>query len=348
MMGLSYTLTVVLLGTLILGATAGAVGTFIVLRRQALVGDALSHATLPGVVGAFMLMQIRRVEIFLIGAFVVAFLAMALLEIIKRYSRIKFDASMALILSSFFGFGQVLLSHVQKTGASSQAGLSRFIFGQAATLLRSDVYMLAGVAAFLVIVMLLFWKELKLYIFDESYFKALGYSERVISAVLTLMVVLTIVIGIWMVGVILMSALLIAPAVAARQFSNRFYINVAFAAFIGGVSGMAGTYLSADTTNMPTGPVIAIVLGVVVLFSVLFAPRSGIVKRGFQNLVFKSRIKKYRKLIHFHETPSASEEAPEDYAYFLERKVMREQDGHLELTDKGLSVIRKIKGGRKP
>ncbi len=344
MLPFSYTLIVVLLGTVILGGIAGMIGTLVVFRSQALIGDALSHATLPGVVIAFMLMQARQLEVLLVGAFISAVIAMFLLDVIKHHTTIKFDASMALILSAFFGFGQVLLSHIHKDGSAAQAGLSRFIFGQAATLLRSDVYLLAGVALLLFVLLMLFFKELKLFIFDEPFFVSLGFSRRIMNALITFMVVMIITIGIRMVGVILMSALLIAPAVAARQFSNRFGINVFLAWLIGGIGGAVGTYMSAARANMPTGPVIVLVLGVIVLFSVLFSFNDGLIKHAFLNWRYRIQIQKYRALIHFYENPDKAPMAEDDYAYFINHDYLRHTNGDLNLTKKGLKKVRLIKG----
>ncbi len=344
MFDFSYTLTVVILGTMILGGIAGMLGTLLVLRQQALVGDALSHATLPGVALAFMFMNVRSLEVLLVGAFFSAVIAMILLDVIKNFSRIKFDAAMALILSAFFGFGQVLLSHLQKTGASAQAGLSRFIFGQAATLLVRDVYVIAGVAAFIFVLLLLFWKELKLYIFDEAFFNSIGYSRRFINGLMTFMVVVIITIGIRMVGVILMSALIIAPAVVARQFSNRFVFNVFLAGIVGATSAAIGTYLSSTAANVPTGPVIAVVLGMMVIISVMVSPHTSIIVRMIKNRNYVIKIKKYRKLIHFYENPQKLANGTDNYQYFLDHNYMEKERNTLKITQKGLKKIHSIKG----
>lgn len=343
MFDLSYTLTIVLIGTMVLGAISGMLGTFVVLRRQALIGDALSHAALPGIMIAYLLVGVRSLEVLLIGAFISASIAMVTLNLIKKYTTIKFDASMALILSGFFGFGQVLLSQIQKTGAASQAGLSRFIFGQAATMLRGDVLVIIGVSVTVFVLILLFYKELKLYIFDEAFYKALGLSEKFISTLLTMLVVVIIVIGIRMVGVILMSALIIAPSVASRQLSDKFFINIVLSGFVGALSGATGTYLSATRANLPTGPTITVVLGSLVLFVLVFSPKHGLLKNHVQVFVYKNRIKKFRKLIHLYENRSQTELDPSEYHYFITHDYLRVENGSLNLTNKGLKRIRSIK-----
>ncbi len=343
MFDLSYTLTIVLIGTMVLGMISGMLGVFVVLRRQALIGDALSHAALPGIMIAYLLIGVRSLEVLLIGAFISASIAMLLLNVIKKYTTIKFDASMALILSGFFGVGQVLLSHIQKSGAASQAGLSRFIFGQAATMLRGDVFIIIGVAFAVLVLIFLFYKELKLYIFDEAFYKALGLNEKLASTLLTMLVVIVIVIGIRMVGVILMSALIIAPSVASRQLSDRFFINVILSGIIGALSGAVGTYLSATRANLPTGPMITVVLGTLVLFVLMFSPKHGLLKRHIQVNVYKYRIKKYRKLIHLYENPDETELNPTEYSYFLTNDYLKLDYGQIILTEKALKKIRSIK-----
>ncbi len=346
MFELSYTLQIVMLGTLMLGAISGMMGTFVVLREQALIGDALAHAALPGIMIAFLLTGIRDLQILLIGAFFSALLAMVVLNVIKRYTNIKFDAAMALILSGFFGVGQVLMSHIQKGGTASQAGLSRFILGQAATMVRRDILFIAVVALVMFLLMMLFFKELKLYIFDQNFFKASGLNERFINGLLTMMVTFIIIIGIRLVGVILMSALIIGPPVAARQLSNRFNINLLLAGVIGGFSGAMGSFLSATGNNLPTGPVIAFLLGIIVLVTLLFSPKNGIIKQTIQIKLYRHHIKKYRRLIHLYENPGLPASHADDYHYFIDHAYVCIEDGQLRLTDKGKRRIKHVKAVR--
>ncbi len=344
MFEISYTLRLVLLGTLMLGVSAGMLGTFLVLRSQALMGDALSHSALPGVMLAYIISGVRDLQVLLIGAFLSALLATALLEMIKRYTTIKFDASMALILAGFFGFGQVLLSHIQTGGAASQAGLSTFVLGQAATMLRADIVMIAWMSAIVLFVIALFYKELKLFVFDGQYFKVIMRHERIISVVLNAMVVFVIVIGIRMVGVILMSALLIAPGVAARQLSNRLWLNLVYAGIVGGVSGIIGAFLSARISGMPTGPAIAVVLGVIVIIALLFSPKKGLVRHFVFLRRFRRSIHTYKPLIHMYEkqSPLAFDHAQAER--FCAQGLIQSRGTQWSLTHKGETLVRRIMG----
>lgn len=294
----NYTFIIIALGAMALGLVNGVLGTFITLKKQALVGDALSHAALPGIVLAFMFTQSRSMPILLIGAMASAGFAILVIELIKRFSNIKYDAGLALILSSFFGFGQVLLLVVQTTGDGSSAGLHNFIFGQAATMLRSDVIFIISATIVVLIIIMLLWKEFKLHIFDNEFYQSMGFSNKLTTIILNILVVVVVTISIRTVGVILMSALLIAPVVAARQFSNKLHINVILSGLIGLVSAFIGVRISANVTNLPTGPVIVVVLCSLVVVALFFSPKRGIIYKIFTDSIHKKEIKKYRVLIH--------------------------------------------------
>lgn len=277
-----YTFQVVALGALLMGAISGLMGSFAVLKKQSLLGDGVSHAALPGVVLAFLLTQSRHTEALLLGALLSGLSATLLMMGIIRHSRIKFDSALALTMSTFFGLGLVLLTHVQKQPNTKQAGLDRFIFGQASTLLARDLYIMLASGAILLLLMLVFWKELKLFSFDRDYASSLGFSARRLDFLLSAMIVTAIIVGLQTVGVILMSAMLVAPAVAARQWTNRLSVMVPLSALFGGLSGAAGTLISSVMSKMPTGPAIVAVASVLVLISLLIAPGRGIIARALR------------------------------------------------------------------
>lgn len=277
-----YTFQTVALGAGILGMTSGVLGCFAVLRRQSLIGDGVSHAALPGVVLAFILLQSKNTELLLLGALISGILATLLMLGIVNTTRIRFDSALALVMSVFFGLGMVLLTYVQKMPNANQAGLSRFIFGQASTLLRSDITWMIASGVVLMGLVILLWKELKLLAFDPEFAHNLGFVPRRLSIFLSLMMVLAIIIGLQTVGVILMSALLISPAVAARQWSNRLSVMVVLAAGFGAISGILGTLASSLVPKLPTGPAIVVVISAIVLISILFAPGRGVIARAQQ------------------------------------------------------------------
>lgn len=283
-----YTFQTVALGSALLGLISGVLGCFAVLRKQSLLGDGVSHAALPGVVMAFILLQSKNTEVLLLGALLSGLLATFIILGIVRYSRIKFDSALALVMSVFFGLGLVLLTYVQKIPNSNQAGLNRFIFGQASTLFQKDIIIMAICGAVLLFLVGLFWKEFKLFSFDSDFAQSLGFSPKYLNLLLSFMIVLAIIIGLQTVGVILMSAMLIAPAVAARQWTKRLWVMVLLSAIFGAISGVVGTALSSLYAKLPTGPAIVVCVSVFVLMSVLFAPGRGVIYRLY--LLRKSRI----------------------------------------------------------
>jgi manganese/zinc/iron transport system permease protein len=271
-----YTLRTVAIGAAVLGIVSGVLGCFAVLRRQALLGDAMSHAALPGIAVAFMITGRRDPLILLIGAGLAAWLAALLLLGITRTTRIKEDSGLALILAVFFGMGLVLLSFLQQSPDAAQAGLKSFIFGQAAALVERDIWAMLALGAPALLVVALLWKQFKLITFDPEYAASLGLPVRGLSVILTTLVVIAIVIGLQTVGVVLMSAMLIAPAGAARQWTDRLSTMVGLSALFGAVSGVAGALISATGRGLATGPTIVLCMGAIVLVSILFAPNRGI------------------------------------------------------------------------
>lgn len=276
-----YTFQVVALGAALLGMASGLIGSFAVLRRQSLLGDVVSHAALPGIAAVFLMTGTKDTVWLLVGALCSGLTATGFIIGVVRYSRVKFDTALALGMSVFFGLGLVLLTYVQKIPNSNQAGLQRFIFGQAAVLLKSDILVIAITGAALLALTLLFWKEFKLLSFDPEFARSLGLPTRSLNVLLSAMTVAAIIAGLQTVGVILMSAMLVAPAVAARQWTNRLGVMVGLAALFGAVSGVAGTLASSALPKLPAGPAIVVAADVLVLISLaLGRARSGRGRKG--------------------------------------------------------------------
>ncbi len=274
-----YTLGVITLGTAVLGAVCGMLGSFAVLRRQSLLGDAISHAALPGIALAFLLTGTKQTHFLLLGALISGLLGTFWIKSIVKKTRLKNDTALGLILSLFFGFGMLLLTFIQKLPNANQAGLDKYLFGQAATLMVQDVYVMIGVTGVSLFVLLLFWKELKLLLFDPDYTLTLGFNTRFLDILITSFIVLAIVLGLQTVGVVLMSAMLLAPAAAARQWTNSLSVMIFLAAAFGAFSGVLGTAISASQNNLSTGPIIVLVAAGLVLLSFVFAPQRGLLAR---------------------------------------------------------------------
>jgi manganese/zinc/iron transport system permease protein len=295
-----YTLQIVSLGSALLGIISGVLGSFAVIRKESLLGDAVSHAALPGIAIAFLITQTKRTEVLLVGALISGLIATFLILSISKYSRIKFDSALALILSVFFGGGMVLLTHIQKIPNANQAGLDKFIFGQASTLLKSDVKVMGILGVILIALVIIFWKEFQLVSFDADYAESLGFSTKKITTLLFSMIVTSIIIGLQTVGVILMSAMLTAPAVAARQWTDKLSVMVILSATFGAIAGVLGTILSSIVSKLPTGPTIVIVISTIVIFSLAFAPNRGLIWKYFRDKKNKREINEDQVLTNLY------------------------------------------------
>jgi manganese/zinc/iron transport system permease protein len=285
-----YTLRTVALGAAVLGVVSGALGTFAVLRRQALVGDAISHAALPGVALAYLFTGSKASLALMVGAALTGFAAVLLVGAVVRTTRVKSDAALGIWLSVFFGVGLVLLTYLQGQPDASQAGLDRFLFGQAATLLREDVTTMAIAGAVVLGITLLLWKQLKLLAFDADFGASLGFRMRTIDIVLTAMLVVAIVLGLQTVGAVLMAAMVVAPPAAARQWTDRLGPMVLLAAGVGAVAGVTGAVASAEVSRLPTGPTIVLVASALVAISLLLAPHRGLVFRSWRARAARKRL----------------------------------------------------------
>ena len=280
----------VLMSTLLLGLASGVIGCFSYWKRQSLMSDALSHAALPGVVAGFALLGSKQLPIMLLGAAVSALLGAGLIQWIRTSSRIKEDTAMGIVLSVFFGLGIMLLTFVNRMPGGNQAGLDSFIFGQAASMVRQDVYMMSAIAVLVLLVALIGFKEWKLFLFDPAFASGLGLSGRWMNRLYISVLVLVIVVGIQAVGVVLMAALLIIPSVSARYWTQSFAGMMALSAGIGAISGASGTLLSAYGNGWPTGPFIVISAAVLFTVSLFLGARKGLVIQYLQQRSEKSKL----------------------------------------------------------
>ena len=286
-----YTIRTVSIGSAALGAVAGALGCFALLRRQSLLGDAISHAALPGIGLAFLLTGSRAMPVLVLGAALAGWLGTLLVLGIVRNSRISEDAALGIVLSVFFGFGLVVLTLAQRQPTAAQAGLETFLFGQAATLLERDVALIVAVGASAVLVLVLLWKEFKLLTFDREFGVSIGLSATRLDLLLTGLLVAAIVLGLQAVGVVLMSALIVAPAAAARQWTNSLSVMVGLAGVLGAIAGAGGALLSSFASGIPTGPTIVLIATGAVGFSLLVAPERGLASRLVRDVRTRRRVR---------------------------------------------------------
>ena len=313
-----YTLRTVALGGALLGIVSGVLGCFAVLRRQSLLGDALSHAALPGVALAFLFTG-RDLGLLLVGAGVTSWLGVFFIRLVTNTTRIKQDAAMGIVLAAWFAAGIALLVYIQARPDASQAGLDTFIFGQAAAIVERDVRLIAIVGAISFVFLALFWKEFKLITFDAEFAGANGFRVNILSMALSTLIVVAIVLGLQLAGVILMVGMLIASGIAARQWTNQLGQMVILSAVFGAFSGSAGAIISAVDADIPTGPLIVVVAFLLVALSLGFAPGRGLVWTLLRRRADRSRFAAQtmlQDLYHYAIDHGAVDfEAPEPFLF---------------------------------
>lgn len=284
------TLRIVTAGTVFLSMSAAVVGSFAFLRKRSLVGDAIAHAILPGIAISFMLTQSKNPVILLAGALISGWIAMYCIEKIQQKTKLSTDGAIAIVLSVFFGIGILLLTHIQHSGEGSQSGLDQFLFGKAASMTRQDLMVYSIVALLLLIIVTGLYKELMLFSFNPDFAQASGLPVGVLKTTLNSITVLAIAIGIQSVGVVLMAALLITPAAAARAWTDKLHWMIIIAAFTGAVSGLVGSYVSFSAPAMPTGPWVVMSLSVLALLSIFMAPQRGVLSRILRQKANRDKI----------------------------------------------------------
>lgn len=282
-------------GTTLLGLAAGVVGVFAMLRKRALVADALSHATLPGVAAAFLVsswlgVEGRSLPVLLAGAVVTGVLGVVCIQAIVRHTRLHEDAAIGIVLSVFFGAGVVGLSYIQANRPAGSAGLNAFLYGQAATMRPGDVRLMAAIAVASIIATLLLLKEFALVSFNDVFASVTGWPVTLIDLLMMALVVVVTVAGIQAVGLILVVALLIIPPVAARFWTDRIWLLVLIAGVMGAASGYMGSVVSSMLPRKPAGAVIVLVAGGVFVVSLFAAPARGVVAAGLRRLRLRLRI----------------------------------------------------------
>jgi manganese/zinc/iron transport system permease protein len=259
--------------TALLGASSGAIGTMLTLRSRALVGDAVGHSTLPGLAGASLAGIAlggtgRELWLLMPGAIAGACIGIACVHVLQRALRMSADAAMAVTLGTLFGLGVALLSVVQQAPGGHQAGLDGLLVGRAATLVTSDLLACAVLAAMTLMLFILYGRDLRALAFDEPFARMVGRPVSTLSALVSAVVVCAIVAGTHAVGLVLVVALLVMPATAARMLSDRYTTVVAAAAALGALGAAAGTVASATLPGLATGPLIVIACAAILAVAV--------------------------------------------------------------------------------
>jgi len=298
------------IGCMLMCLASALVGVIVFLRKQSLLGESLSHAAYPGVIGGVIVAGLLNLHdendslislLILGGAFVSALIGLIVIFYMQRKLKVSSDSALCFVLSAFFGIGLTLASEVQFSYSSLYRQVQAYLYGQAATMMDIHIAIYGGLSALIIFVIVLFYKEIQSIAFDRQYATSIGIRTHAIDCLIFLLIVLAVIIGIRSVGVVLMSAMLIAPAVAARQYTNKLHLMFLLSALFGTISGFLGNYLSGEITqlwssdpqhgrlNIPTGPIIVIIASAICLLSLLFAPERGLLIRFIRIIHFRYR-----------------------------------------------------------
>ncbi len=290
-----YNSTVVIVGTTLLGISAGVVGVFALLRKRSLMADALSHATLPGIGLAFIIAtwlgyEGRSLPILLTGAAITGVLGVVTIQWLVRSTRLREDAAIGIVLSVFFGIGVVILSIVQSMKAGTAGGINHFIYGQTAAMSAADAKLMGLIALATVFFAFFLLKEFAVVCFNDAFAQVTGWPVSKIDLLMMALVALVTVAGLQAVGLILVVAMLIIPAVAARFWTERLWKLILLAGLIGGVSGYLGSVASALLPRKPAGAVIVLTAGMIFTLSMFIAPSRGVLASVLRRMRLKLRI----------------------------------------------------------
>ncbi len=312
-----YNTRVVLLGTTLLGGAAGMVGSFTLLRKRALMGDALSHATLPGIGLAFIVATMvggdgKSLPILLLGATLTGLAGMGAILLIRNLTRLKEDAALGAVLSVFFGAGVALLGVIQQMTQGHAAGLEAFIYGKTASMGATDAKLIAGAAVACIAVCLLFFKELKLLCFDEGFAGSRGLPVVRLDLVIMALVVVVTIVGLQAVGLILMIALLVIPAAAARFWTEKMWRMAIISAGLGAAGGMVGGGISALFSKLPSGAMIVLVCATFFVLSLVFGSARGVPLRLIRRMRLNRSINRQHLLRAIYESLESSNSVPND------------------------------------
>lgn len=350
-----YNTRVVMLGVMMLGAAGGMAGTFLLLRKRSLLSDSISHACLPGIVMAFLMGHLlggdgKNLGALLIGAALSGLAGVLAVSWMRRFTGVKEDAALAIVLSVFFGLGVVLLTLVQQLPSGNAAGLQGFIFGKAASMTTADAWLTTWLAGVVLLAVVLLRKEWTLLCFDEAFAQAQGWPARILDLGLMMLVLAATVIGLQAVGLLLVVALLIVPPASARFWSDRLDANLALAAVIGALSGGLGVLASAMLPRMPAGAMIVMAALLFFLLSMAFGPARGLVHRWLEYRKMSLGMERQhvlRAVYEVLEARDAGEEGEVEMEDLLARRAWSERqlDRALNrLESRGLAV--RLEGGR--
>lgn len=286
---LAYNTVVVLAGVAAVGFAAGVVGALALLRKRPLVGDAAAHATLVGVGLAFLATGRRDLPTLLAGALLSALAALVVLVLLRRVTRTRDDAATAIVIGVSFGAGLALVAGITARGVPGSAGLEQFLLGHTAALTARDATVLAAASLLAVLVVALAFKEALLVAFDAAFAAACGWPVALIDVALVALVTLMVVVGLPAAGAVLVTALVVIPPAAARQWTDRAGTMLMLAGGFGLLAAVAGIVMSTLRPGLATGPLVVLAAAAICLVSFLFAPERGWLARRWREAALAAR-----------------------------------------------------------
>lgn len=328
----------VVVGTVLLGGSAALVGAFSFLRKQSLIGDAVAHSILPGVVLAFLISGSKNPLYLMFGALISGWLSILLIDIINNRTKLKMDTAIGVALSFFFGIGILLLTYAQHNASGNMSGLDQYLFGKAASMNSMDVKVFSIMSIVLFLIVVVFRRAFILISFDRDFALSKGLSVRFYELMLSTLTILAIALGIQAVGMILMAALIITPAASARQWTNKMSVFIGLTILFGMLAGYVGSFISFSAPQMPTGPWIVMALSFITLISVIFAPEKGLIarkskkKRNQQKILIENILKSF---FHLSEIDASSD--PKRTVEEINVKMQND----LARINKGLGILKR-------
>jgi manganese/zinc/iron transport system permease protein len=369
-----YNTRIVVLSVAILGIAAGLVGSFTLLRKRALIGDALAHASLPGIAIAFLVATSlgangKSLPILLVGASLGGLVGVGSILLIQEYTRLKQDTILGIVLSVFFGLGAALLGLIQQMETGSAAGLETFIYGKTASIKYADANLIFWIALCSVVVCVLLFKELKLLCFDPQFAGSSGMSTILLDSILMALVVAVTMVGLQAVGLILVVALLVIPPAAARFWTDSLWRLTVVSCIFGLVSGILGAIASALLPKLPSGAMVVLVCAFIFLLSMAIGTSRGTIPRLLRRRRLNRNIDRQHLLRGMYEllesevkqdSPTSNSKQPIAYEQLLHLRswstrrlkktiakaagddLVRFHDGLVRLTQSGLAEAARL------
>lgn len=330
----------------LLGVSCGLLGTIVVVRRMALTGDMISHAVLPGVVAGLAWSETRNPLVVLACAVVAGVAGSAALNAILRHTRLKPDAALALVLSVFFAFGIAMISRLQPSGVQA------FLYGQVAAIDRRDLLLLAVATALTLVAVPAAFHLLRVLSFDPMFSRIIGLPVRAVETVFFLLLTVTIVVAMQAVGVVLVTAMLVTPAAAARFCTRSLSTTAVLACLFGAIGGVGGVWISTLRDGLPTGPLMALAVTAVFAVCAVVGPRHGWLPHWLRRRRERVRIRGediLKHLWHIEETAGAvADRSPGELSgvFGASRRALRRFSAR-GLLDRGGGRVRLTERGRK-